>query len=702
MKRTVIMVLLFSITVFFVSIRLSFEVRADGVLINPIFSHESGYYQENFYLTITPSENTIVYYTLDGSTPTVDSFKYVEPLWIEEQWIDTNHEMIEITEETSLLSGPISYIKTSETKWQLPKDAIFKATVLKVIAVDQHTGKTSDVITHTFFVSPDMFDRYTLPIIALSTDNENLFDYETGIHIPGIHFDQTPENPNNNRTGNYYETGDTWEKPVFIEYFLTSGVRVMAQQAGLRIHGGLSRQYPIKSYRLYARNEYDEENEFNFPFFEDQSVDSFKRLILRNGGQAYQYTFFGDAFLHQLLKPLHLDTQDSRPVIVFINGEYFGIRNLRERLDTNYLEEHYGIDKDQATILKGHAFYDDGSKNGQLHYQRMYAYANTNDLSKPSAFHQMERWMDMDNFIDYMVVQIYSGNTDWPQNNILYWRKNVTYNPNAPYGHDGRWRWMVNDLDASFGISFGATKPEINSFERLTGDSWKTARLFVNLLQNEQFKSRFVYRYHELANSIFEKEYVSNQLDQMLSLYENEMMEHINRFGYPVTYQTWLSYVERMREFARQRAVYSISDLEEYLDIDSKVSISILFDATIGEVEVNGTPLSQAHHQSEVYQDLLTEIKGVPKEGYYIDGWYLDNLKLSDDDVMWIQPEEILTLELRLLEGEKPREPIDWQTIGFIAFSFLWVSTSVTTLVFVIKKRKHDLSHNGKTKNLIQ
>ncbi|HCZ24804.1 MAG TPA: hypothetical protein DHV05_08200, partial [Acholeplasmataceae bacterium] len=612
---------------------------------------------------------------------------YVEPLWIEQQWVDTNHEMIEITEETSELSGPISYIKTAETKWQLPKDQIFKATVIKVIAIHQETRKTSDVITHTYFVSPDMFEKYTFPIVALSTDNHHLFDYETGIHVSGIHFDQTPENPNNNRTGNYYESGDVWEKPVFVEYFLTSGLRVMAQQAGIRIHGGLSRQYPIKSYRLYARSEYDAQNEFNFPFFEDQDIDSFKRLILRNGGQGYQYTFFGDAFLHQLLKPLTLDFQDSRPVIVFINGEYFGIRNLRERLDTNYLEEHYDIKEEQVTLLKGHAFYDDGSKAGQLHYQRMYAYANTNDLSKPNAFHQMERWMDMDNFIDYMAVQIYVGNTDWPQNNILYWRKNVTFNPNAPYGHDGRWRWMINDLDASFGVSFGATKPEINSFEKLTGDSWKTARLFVNLLQNEKFKSRFTYRFLELSNTIFDKDRVVGELDRMILLYEPEMMEHINRFGYPVTYQTWLSYVERMREFALQRRSYSVSDLETYINISSKVNVSIMFDDEKGEVEINGLSLSQSHYDQEVYQEILSELKAIPIEGYHVEGWYLNDLKLSDRDVIWIKPEETGNLEVRFLEGDKPDEPINWNLIFQIGFSLLWTSTSVIALVLVIKKR---------------
>ena len=113
-----------------------------------------------------------------------------------------------------------------------------------------------------------MFEKYTFPIMSLSTDPIHLYDYNQGIHIAGSSYDETIDNEEkSNRTGNYFQKGDKWEREVFVQLFETSGILVMSQHAGIRIHGGLSRKYPIKSYRLYARKEYDEQNTFHYQFF---------------------------------------------------------------------------------------------------------------------------------------------------------------------------------------------------------------------------------------------------------------------------------------------------------------------------------------------------------------------------------------------------------------------------------------------------
>lgn len=673
---------------FFMLISPKLEVQASQVDLNPYISHLGGYYTESFYLSITPKLNTTVYYTLDGSIPDKNAHVYSSPLLIENDYIEADGSEVVIT-ETSLISGPLSMIVTSDKNWISPKEDIFKATVLRVIAYENDTQKESEVLTHTYFVDPEMNERYSFPIFSITTDPSNLYDYETGLNIPGKNYDPSASESNStNRTGNYFMSGDNWERLVHVEFFDQQGILQMSQNAGLRVHGGLSRKYPIKSYRLYARKEYDEHNTFNYQFFEDKDIDQFKRLILRNGGQSYQYTFMGEAFAQSLLKPLDLDIQYSTPIILFINGEYFGIRNIRDRFDVHYLESHYGIDETRSTILTGHAYMEDGSKMGQAHYQTLYTYATLQNLSVDRHYQKMERWMDIDNYIDYMIAEIYFGNVDWPQNNILYWRKNTRYNPNAPYGHDGRWRWMINDLDGSFGISWGTISPSVNSFERLTGETWKTGKLFVNLLDNDTFKAKFIYRMLELLDTIFESNHVTTELETMVNLYKPEMEEHIARFGYPVSYQTWLAYTERMKLFAEGRKDFLISYMEDYLDLDLKHQLSVTFDELKGSLEVNQIPDHSGQFTGMYYHDLPISIEAIPVTGYHFAGWFHEDLLLSDNPTLIINPELDLTLDARFELGDPIiEEEVHSAIITQIIISLLSLG-NMTLFVILLKKKK--------------
>jgi hypothetical protein len=670
MKKIALTILMITMTFFFVSLTTPTIIYADEGDLMPSWSHSSGFYTEGFYLTITPKPGTTIYYTLDGSTPTEEDFVYNQPIWIDEQYIEADGSDIIITEDTQSIEGPLSMIRTSDAYWFSPKNDIFKATVINVIAIHNETQKQSDIITQTYFVSTDMMTKYTFPIIAITTDPMNLYDYETGINIQGSHYDinGNDENDNetatqvgitHNRTGNYFQTGDDWERPVYVQLFETNGFLAMSQHAGIRVHGGLSRKYPIKSYRLYARSEYDDKNTFNYQFFKDKDIDEFKKIILRNGGQSYQYTFMGEAFAQSLLKPLDLDIQYSSPIILFINGEYFGIRNIRDRYDTDYLKFHYGIDETQSTILTGHAYLEDGSRRGQAHYQQLYNYVTLRDINSLKSYQKIERWMDIDNYIDYMIAELYMGNVDWPQNNILYWRKNTSYKPNAPYGQDGRWRWMINDLDASFGISWGTINPDTNSFERLTGDSWKTGKLFTNLLENDLFKAQFIYRLIELT-----------------------------------TYQAWEIYTNRMKTFATSRNEYLLSYLESYLNLSDKHDVSITFDSTKGHIKVNGMNDMSGLHEGSYYDDIQVQIEAVPKSGYHLEGFYYHNQLMTADNFMYISPQIALDLEARFVLGDQPVVDQSIDMLGGIITGSILTLINITALSVILIKRQAKKSIN--------
>jgi hypothetical protein len=669
--------------------------------LNPILSHQAGFYDTSVLLEIQAKPNTIVYYTLDSSEPNQNSYLYTNPILIEEDYVSVDGEPVFIQRNNDGIpigepSYPISMIISTSKGWIQPIEDIFKATVVKVVAYDQDLN-SSMIITNTYFVDENMDERYTFPIMSISTDISNLFDYETGINVPGIFYNaELGEEGTSNRTGNYFQTGDEWEKPVHIEYFTSDGSLEFKQNAGIRVHGGLSRKYPIKSYRLYARGSYDEDSYFNYKFFEDKEIDLFKRIILRAGGQTYQYTVMGEAAAQSLLKPLDLDMQYSQPIILFINGEYFGIRNIRDRIDRYYLSTHYGMDPDDVTILTGNGYFEDGDTRGAAHYQAIYQFITLKDMSLKKNYEHVQTKIDVDNLIDYYIAELYFGNVDWPQNNILYWRKNVNYNPNAPYGHDGRWRWIVYDVDASFGASWGGFYPEIESFERLTGENWKTGKLFTSLLKNDEFKAKFIYRLMDLMDSTFEVDRATSIVNEMIDLYKPEIQEHIDRWGYPSSYATWLNYSERMVEFATRRPSHLEGQMMDYLDLRNlpKHQFIVNMDKTMGNIKVNSLVIEDIDtYENEFYDHLMVTMEAIPKDNHRFIGWYDSNgYLMSSNKKIVITPQQAFEFEARFEVGEEiPPDSFQFEYPGFVIFSSVFTLGSLSYLGYLLYDAKKKL-----------
>ncbi|MCA9947681.1 MAG: CotH kinase family protein, partial [Anaerolineales bacterium] len=199
--------------------------------------------------------------------------------------------------------------------WQEPANEIFKGTVVRAM-VDKSGALASSAATQTYFVDPAANGRYSLPVISIATDADNLFDPEIGIYVPG------------NYT-NYAQSGIEWERPIHIEFYEADGTLGFAQNAGVRIHGSKSTIYHFKSLRIYARSEYGQDR-IEYDLFPGWKNDEFERLILRNSGQDIYATMFRDAMAQSLVSHLSFDTQPYRPAIVFLNGEYWGVHNVRE------------------------------------------------------------------------------------------------------------------------------------------------------------------------------------------------------------------------------------------------------------------------------------------------------------------------------------------------------------------------------------
>lgn len=443
------------------------SVGYQEILAPPVFSHQGGFYSVPFNLSITHSDpEVMILYTTDGSNPDQNNIFWT-PYYYKNQY-----QQFPTNPQTQLLNG---YIKSNiysesllisdksfdpdsltninstyfyEPTWY-PSNPVFKGTVIRA-RVYKPGALSLQTVTHTYFISSLLNERYSLPVISFSTDEKTFFDYSDGLYTAGIDFDNwRTANPNVNAGvisgGNYKREGDTTENLAHIEYYEKNNpIAVLNQDIGFRIHGGATVMHRIKSLRLYARSEYGNSS-FNYAIFPDQpEYSSYKRLIMRNAGDDYNSTYLKDASIQEIVKHLKFDTQAYQPAIVFINGEYWGIHNIRERYDKYYLERVYGIDPENIDLLVRNRLIEYGDAN---HYNETINYITTNGLSDTVHYNYIKTRVDVDNFMDYQIAEIFAGNRDWPDNNIKYWRLRTTeFEPNAPNGQDGRWRWLMFDV----------------------------------------------------------------------------------------------------------------------------------------------------------------------------------------------------------------------------------------------------------------
>lgn len=573
-------------------------VRMLHTLDSPQLSAESGFYEAGFELEIDTPSNNNIYYTLDGSEPTLDSAIY---------------------------DGPINIEPLDENSF----------TVVRAKALTED-NTMSETVTKSYFVHDTENERFDLPIFSLVTDPDNLFEEETGIY--------TEENANNR--------GSEWERPVHLDFFETNGSLAFEQELGLRIHGNATRAHAQKSLRLYAKNEYDSKDYMVYDFFdglekmngEGPAVD-FKRLLLRNSGNDWNQTMFNDALTQSLVEPLGtVDTQAYRPAIVFFNGEYYGIHNIRERFDEYYFETHYNVDEDDLAILEYNGDLYRGSTSDTYHYHNMLQYIRENGLEDDANFDYIQTLMDTENYRDYFASEIYFANGDWPHNNIRFWRKTTdSYEPDAPYGHDGRWRWAMFDMDHAFFFTdkpYGKSQTPLNhkhnTIEYVMGeldgrtgtDKWPNF-LFRSMMSNQHFKNDFLNRMNDLINSYFTERVVNDQIDEFVVRIEDEMPLHIDRWRAIESMDEWNMFIDRKHLFASERPKYIRQYIMEEFDIEDTITVNVENETNMGHVRLNTIDINselpgntgESTWSGTYFTDVPITLEAVPKDGYEFSHW---------------------------------------------------------------------------------
>ncbi len=577
-----------------------------------VFSNQEGFYSESFSLSINSITGDTIYYTLNGDIPTPNSTCFTAPLLIE----DKSSEPNVFAEIPTSPSQDLIYCKA----WESPGHPIDKATILRCASY-RNGVRTSAIYTKSYFVSPNIFNKYSMPVISLITETEHLFGNDSGLYVPGVHFNID----NSQSSGNYFMRGKDWERKVHIEYFEPQGTLGFSQDAGVRIHGGQTRHAAQKSLRLYARTEYGKKY-FNYPLLPHRPVDKYKRFLLRSAIRGmFPQTIIKDVLAQNITSSLGLDYQEFQPAIVFINGEYWGIHTIRDRIDERYIEYTRHIDKDSVEIRK-YGYMPDVTnfiENNSLEYDDNYNYVTTK--------------IDIDNYIDYTIAELFFNNYDWPGNNVLSWRK-------IP---DGKWKWIFYDIDEGF------RDENYNMFLHATANdssvTWPnpphSTFLFRNLLKNETFKSKLIKRYAEILNTDFDSQRMLNKLDSIKNLYSPEIANQIDRWHYPNNTNQWEIDVNRVLSFIKNRpciikenimSFFELSNFDfncndyineypksEYFLLAPNPNNGIFFISNIGLNITNATVTITNINGQEMYEETGIDIK--PYEKKYFDVSNLSN-----------------------------------------------------------------------------
>ena len=510
------------------------------------FSTPGGFYDNPFELTLScTQQDKGIHFTTNGSTPTADDPVYHEPLLLNEHLFSS--------------SNIYTIPNCPENLWFLP-DSVQKCIVIRAAAFDTSGNRIGEVATNSYLIKSIGCDSHGLPVVSICADSLDLFDYNQGIFVPGATYD--PSRPD--ETGNYYLTGREWERPINFEFHETNNTGVN-QRAGIRTHGGNGRKIHQKCMKVYAREEYGKKR-FKHQFFETIADSSFKHLILKPFNSSWTQSGINNHVSNQIAAKLNLETLASRPISLYLNGEYWGIYYIHEKPDERYLETHCHVDIDDINLIEDWSGECEAGSNDS--FFELYDYIANNDLSDPDAYAYVERQIDIKNFIDYQILEIFTANLDWPANNMRCWQES-----------DGPWRWIFFDGD------IGLINKEFDGFANATYDgpivfptnSYST--LFLRrLLENESFKVDFVNRFNHLLNSAFAYETTKVYLDNAFETLKDEIPNQVARFHYPDSLQLWEQHMGAVRDFLRLRKNYVVEQLHDhYLSDDFSITIDAIY-----------------------------------------------------------------------------------------------------------------------------
>lgn len=570
-------VILFYILIFCTSI-VQAQVKIDGFNLQP----SGGIHPDLKEITFEVADDIKVYYTTDGRPATYSS----------------NH----LRTRTYQIRGN---------------------TVFRFFVVDENGKK------HTFSQTYITNRHYSIPVLSIVSDPNHFFDSLKGIYEKGCCADTI----NPYMGANFWMK---WEKPVHMEYFNEKGEQVLNQGCGVRIFGGYSKAMPQKSLALFARDKYGD-NRFRYPVFPNNDLKKYKNIVIRNAGGDMMGAHIRDVYATQLVKETGLLIQEYQPAAVYINGEYWGKYNLREKINEHFIKAHFGYPKDSLIIMRHNADHQHGPPGD---YRKFIKKLERLDLSKYDDLQYVHNKIDIMNYLTYNICEIYTGNGD-AGGNIRYYKS---------MSDTAKWRWIFYDLDIGMNIN-SSNEHEYNSVFDFTtkkneiwpNPPWSTL-IIRKLLENDSIKNLYINRFSDLLNTTLKRERGLALIDYLTDEVKDEIPFHLKRWR--ITEKRYEKSVNDIKIFAENRPAALFEQLKERFDLDEIYHLKIEWnkeDNKKGFVQLNTLNIKEEFN-GKYFKNTPIYLTANPRFDYVFVGWEgLDDnnqtIKLSNDkDTLVIRP----------------------------------------------------------------
>jgi hypothetical protein len=527
----------------------------------------AGFYEHS--MTVTLPKN--VHYTLDGSTP---------------------------TKASPFSAGELTIAET---------------TVLRYAEFDTAGKRSTPIQGATYFIrEPDS----RLLTLSIGIDPWRLFDGANGWFKAGHGADP----------GHWKQPGANWwtsrEHPAHLDLIEPNaeaasahkGECVFSGTTGFRMFGGMSRLHPQKSFSISAREKYGKKR-ISHKVFGKDGGKSFKFLVGRNSGSDWNRSYIRDVLLTGLLQDdsWDLERQAGRPVQVYINGKYWGIYHLREKINTRFLaDRHPEIDKDKIDLIE----HEQTVKRGSIgEYHKLRKFVESKDLNDAANYRRLGQMMDIDNYQRLQIAQTYFDNRD-AGGNIRYWK------PKTP---NSRWRWILYDVDQGFGLhqEEGYNRNSLQFYTEANGPAWPNppwSTLFQRkLLGNATYRRYFVNRTLDYLHTDFAPVTVAAAIERRVAGLEKDIPRQFERWRGKE--KNWRIHLDRLRDFGRERPTYLREHLREYFSAGEDRDVTIIA-APGGYVEINkNIRVDEGRYEGTYFENLPLHLRAVAHNGFRFVGW---------------------------------------------------------------------------------
>lgn len=615
-------------------------------------SHESGFYNDSFYLTVETGSEAKIYYTTDGTLPDIENGEpniYSEPIYIALQ------------DETAVYSYRFC--------------CVFE------------DGTQSEIFNRDYFVDMNGAGRFTTTyVVSITGKEEDIYGYEEGIFVKGYRWDKYwEENPDASIWG--LIDGNFWidkEIEVHATIFDAAREEVISQNCGLKIYGNYTRAKNQKSFRLIARNEYEGLNEFFYPFMDkmvsDASntvIDNYQRLSFHNSGDDNGYGFIRTELVGELARQSGFpDVFVAESAVVFVNGRYQGVYWISNAYDDRYFQEKYGNYDGEFYVCEGtlsEVWTDSAETEEELEvYNEYNAFVDRvvqSDLETPQNWEYVKENLDLENFALYMAIEYYIGNIDWPQNNVKVYAYKPAEGEEYREGtvFDGRYRYLLFDTDYGLGLRVVEAYGYEPNHERLASlcEEEESAELFAALMKKEEFRIMFIQAVMHIMNTGFQQDNVAKELYDMNSLHYVElehMMQNTDLLKGSLlesddnNINNVLNEMTEIAEYGQIRPGVVIGEMQNYLKLQNLITVKVTADFD-GKIILNGYEITSGF-AGNYFEDVPIWVECESDPGIIITG-YTVNGEYREGAVLEITPTEFKAESLDIMIHSEVDESVE-------------------------------------------